>query len=206
MVSPTSGPGSRPRGVVRARLLQAGIELAAQGGPEAVVLREAARLVGVAPSAAYRHFADRDALVTAVAAVALRRLAEAMLDRIEALPEMTPATRAAAAMGEVGRGYVDFAVAEPGLFHTAFSRARPTLDGPGPYDVLSDALDECVRTGIITAERREGADRFCWSAVHGFAELHVGGPLAHEPARVRAAGLDVVLARIGDALFSGPLR
>ncbi len=94
-------------------------------------------------------------------------------------------------------------MAEPGLFHTAFSRARPTLDGPGPYDVLTDALDECVRTGVITAERREGADRFCWSAVHGFAELHVGGPLAHEPAEVRAAGLDVVLARVGDALFSG---
>ena len=70
------------------------------------------------------------------------------------------------------------------------------------HDVLTDALDECVRTGVITTERREGADRFCWSAVHGFAELHVGGPLAHEPDQVPAAGLDVLLARIGDALFS----
>jgi AcrR family transcriptional regulator len=190
--------------VVRARLLQAGVDLAGRGGPDAVVLREVTRLVGVAPNAAYRHFADREALVSGVAAVALRRLAQAMLDRIDALPAMTPPQHAAAALGEVGRAYVDFAVSEPGLFHTAFAvGARPELDGPGPHDVLADALDECVRCAVIAPEKREWADRFCWSAVHGFAELHVGGPLAAEPAAARAAGLDVVLARIGDALFSG---
>ncbi len=201
--APRSGPGSRPRGVVRAGLLQAGVDLARRGGPEAVVLREATRMVGVAPNTAYRHFADREALVAAVAAVALRRLAQAMLERIDALPTMAPPQRAGAALGEVGRAYVDFAVAEPGLFHTAFApRSRPALDGPGPHEVLSDALDECVRAGVLAPTKRERADQFCWSAVHGFAELHVGGPLAAEPAPALAAGLDVVLARIGDALFS----
>ena len=168
-----------------------------------MVLREATRMVGVAPNAAYRHFADREALVSAVAAVALRRLAQAMLERIDALPAMAPPRRAAAALGEVGRAYVDFAIAEPGLFHTAFApRTRPALDGPGPHKVLTDVLDECVRTGVIAPAKREWADRFCWSTVHGFAELHVGGPLAAEPPGALAAGLDGVLARIADALFS----
>ncbi|MEU9375986.1 helix-turn-helix domain-containing protein [Streptomyces sp. NPDC048255] len=47
-------------------LIKAGVELARQGGPEAVVLRAATRHVGVAPNAAYRHFADRSALLHAV--------------------------------------------------------------------------------------------------------------------------------------------
>ena len=114
------------------QLLQAG-STSPPGAAPTGVLREATRLVGVAPNAAYRHFADREALVSAVAAVALRRLAQTMLERIDALPTMAPPQRAGAALGEVGRAYVDFAVAEPGLFHTAFApRTRPALDGPGP--------------------------------------------------------------------------
>jgi AcrR family transcriptional regulator len=176
--------------------------MARRGGPDAVVLREATRSVGVAPNAAYRHFADREALVSAVAAVALGQLAATMLERIQALPDLRPPQRAAAALGEVGRSYVDFAVTEPGLFHTAFAiGTRPVLDGPGPQEVLTDALDECVRTGVISGEKRKWADRFCWSTVHGFAALHVGGPLTDETADDREAGLEAVLARIGDALF-----
>ncbi|HEX3711228.1 MAG TPA: TetR family transcriptional regulator, partial [Trebonia sp.] len=56
----------RPRGAVRDGLVAAGLELARAGGPEAVVLREATRMVGVVPNAAYRHFADRDELLAAV--------------------------------------------------------------------------------------------------------------------------------------------
>src|SRR5919198_837232 len=58
--------GPRPRGTVRSALVDAGVELARSGGPDAVVLREVTRMVGVVPNAAYRHFADRDALIAAV--------------------------------------------------------------------------------------------------------------------------------------------
>ena len=58
--------GPRPRGTVRSALVEAGLELARSGGPDAVVLREVTRMVGVVPNAAYRHFADRDALLAAV--------------------------------------------------------------------------------------------------------------------------------------------
>src|SRR6201998_1498889 len=68
----------RPRGAVRDGLIAAGLELARAGGPDAVVLREAARIVGVVPNAAYRHFADREDLLAAVSTAAMRELAPRM--------------------------------------------------------------------------------------------------------------------------------
>ena len=63
---PENGPARKAptrstyrHGDLRRALLEAGIELARQGGPEAVVLREATRRAGVVPNAAYRHFASR---------------------------------------------------------------------------------------------------------------------------------------------------
>src|SRR5690349_14129905 len=67
-------PGRRPRGVVRDRLVEAGLELARAGGPDAVVLREVTRKVGVVPNAAYRHFANHDELLAAVCTEAMREL------------------------------------------------------------------------------------------------------------------------------------
>src|SRR5215470_3511096 len=61
----------RPRGAVRDGLVAAGLDLARTGGPDAVVLREATRMVGVVPNAAYRHFADRDELLAAVCTAAM---------------------------------------------------------------------------------------------------------------------------------------
>src|SRR5690348_16673402 len=72
--------GPRPRGAVRAALVQAGLELARSGGPDAVVLREVTRMVGVVPNAAYRHFADRDGLLAAVRDEAVAELAGRMAD------------------------------------------------------------------------------------------------------------------------------
>ena len=68
----------RPRGAVRDGLVAAGLELARAGGPDAVVLREATRMVGVVPNAAYRHFADHDELLAAVCAAAMRAASSPM--------------------------------------------------------------------------------------------------------------------------------
>jgi AcrR family transcriptional regulator len=68
----------RPRGAVRDGLVAAGLELARTGGPDAVVLREATRIVGVVPNAAYRHFTGRDELLAAVCAAAMGELADRM--------------------------------------------------------------------------------------------------------------------------------
>src|SRR5882757_4976690 len=74
-------------GDLRRALIEAGVELARAGGPDAIVLRAATRQVGVAPNAAYRHFADAKALQRAVCAAAQAELARAMETELSALPE-----------------------------------------------------------------------------------------------------------------------
>lgn len=177
-------------GDLRRALIDAGIELARAGGPNAVVLREATRRAGVAPNAAYRHFASREALLQAVRASALSAVARAMEAELDTLAADLPAADLArASVRAVGTGYLRFAVEETGLFRTAFGPSKqliqttpelPTAGNSGlnPFELLGAALDELVAAGVMPLTRRPGAEFLAWSAVHGLAVLVVDGPLA----------------------------
>src|ERR1700687_1100658 len=83
------GPPERStyrHGDLRRVLIEAGVELARDGGPDAVVLREATRRAGVVPNAAYRHFASRRELLQAVRSAALAKLAAAMESELAGPP------------------------------------------------------------------------------------------------------------------------
>jgi len=196
-------------GDLRQALLAAGIELAREGGPDAVVLREATRRVGVSPNAAYRHFADREALLNAVSDAALAELAASIDSIFDSIPPGTPESVARAQLRAVGTGYVTFALDEPGMFHAAFfvpsdleSSSAPTKAGPSgrsPLELLTVALDQFVASGIMPASRRPQAEFLAWSAVHGFALLVLDGPLRALP---RAAA-DAVTQRVIDMVEAG---
>ncbi|PNG23817.1 TetR/AcrR family transcriptional regulator [Streptomyces cahuitamycinicus] len=175
-------------GGLRAALVEAGLKAARTGGAGALGLRELTRSVGVTPNAAYRHFADRQALVLAVAAETQDRLAQAMLDRMTTVRRAAhPAERAVQHLRGVGLGYIQFALSEPGWFELAIlTQEQPRGDSPHlavgdrvppPYQLLLDTLDEMVDTGALTPQRRTDAEWICWSAVHGFADLATRGPL-----------------------------
>ena len=186
-------------GDLRRALLDAGIALAREGGPTAVVLREATRQAGVAPNAAYRHFANHQALFDAVRAHALGALAQAIeREWRKALRVREPAAQARALLRAVGTGYLGFAQAETGLFRTAFvfgqhevqvppDPARTAVLGLNPFELLGAALDAMVATGVLPAERRPQAEYLAWSAVHGMALLIIDGPLRGTPATARRA-------------------
>ncbi|MFD1894558.1 TetR/AcrR family transcriptional regulator [Ottowia beijingensis] len=186
-------------GDLRRALLDAGIALAREGGPAAVVLREATRQAGVAPNAAYRHFANHQALFDAVRAHALGALAQAIeREWRKALRVREPAAQARALLRAVGTGYLGFAQAETGLFRTAFvfgqhevqvppDPARTAALGLNPFELLGAALDAMVATGVLPAERRPQAEYLAWSAVHGMALLIIDGPLRGTPATARRA-------------------
>jgi AcrR family transcriptional regulator len=177
----------RPRGAVRDGLIAAGLELARTGGPDAVVLREAARTVGVVPNAAYRHFADRDELLAAVSTAAMHELAARMaagVSRVRGKHDDPAAARRR--LRAIGRAYLEFAGAEPGLFATAFAlphrHAYGAPDGwtgqdPMPLDQLRAVLDELVRAGVLNGRRRAGIEYPIWSTMHGLAVLTGQGPL-----------------------------
>jgi AcrR family transcriptional regulator len=165
--------------MVRASLVDAGLELARSGGPDAVVLREVTRMVGVVPNTAYRHFADRDALLAAVRDAALGELAKRMADgmsRVRAGPH-TP-TGARLRLGAVGRAYLEFARTEPGLFDTAFTATEhppAAADGePRPFEHLQAALDDLVVAGLLDPRRRPDVEYPTWATVHGLAVLFRG--------------------------------
>ncbi|HUJ07783.1 MAG TPA: TetR-like C-terminal domain-containing protein, partial [Streptosporangiaceae bacterium] len=161
-------------------------EMARVGGPDAIVLRAAARAAGVSAAAAYRHFADHDELLQVVRERAIDALGAAMRTSLDAgQPLADPAAESLRRMHALGRAYIDFALTNPGLFRTAFCRPdSPVPDvadkiaSRRPYALVSGVLDELVEHGVLDAARRPGAEISAWAAVHGLATLLVDGPLA----------------------------
>jgi AcrR family transcriptional regulator len=193
-------------------LTVAATQLAREGGPEAVVLREAARKVGVSATAAYRHFAGHGDLIHAVKDQAGEALAASMRAALAATPPLPDlASEALRRMDAIGRAYLRFAVTEPGLYRTAFCRAeagQPTLaeradlmgESP-PYQILSECLDLLVAAGLLTPERRPYAEVFAWSCTHGLAMLMLDGPLNHLPESEREPVIDRVLTGVIQGLI-----
>ncbi len=205
--------GTYHHGNLRPALVEAAVALAKERGPEGVVLREVARQTGVSHNAAYRHFTDRDELLAEVAAAAMQQLASAMKAELSTVEEQEPAARALARLRATGHAYVHFALAQPGLFEVAFAATAGPADGSGspvipeenededplesdPYALLGLTLDDLVVAGAVTAQRRAGAEALCWSAVHGFAVLHLHGPLRDVPAEAREESLEQLLDQI----------
>jgi len=183
-------------GDLRRALIEAGVALAREGGPDSVALREATRRAGVVPNAAYRHFASHAELLHAVRAEALAAVARAMEAELERASRAHPAGRSAtskvirarARLRAVGLGYIRSAVAEPGLFRVAFRSPAAAIEtspdpakagesGLNPFELLGTVLDELVSAGALPAERRPHAEYVAWSAVHGLAMLVLDGPL-----------------------------
>jgi AcrR family transcriptional regulator len=177
-------------GALREALIEAAVGLARDGGPDAVVLREVARRVGVSPNAAYRHFTDLPDLMNAVCDAALGLLAESMESELPASMDASDAvTESLNYLLAAGRGYVHFALAEPGLFAAAFARSKNEMGNFGGQSkggmtaagFLLRALDGLIAAGLMAAEDREAAQTYAWAAVHGLSTLLLG-PLGAVPA------------------------
>jgi AcrR family transcriptional regulator len=216
-----SGRGRYHHGDLANALTQAGVALAREGGPDAVVLREAARRVGVSPAAAYRHFTAHDDLLYAVKLQAQQALADRMLDSLGSSAVCDdPTAEAVRRLSAIGLAYVRFALSEPGLFRAAFCHAEPSEPGlPDGADrdqprsieqlqqfrtfqLLSETLDTLVELGVLPPERRPNAEIPAWAAVHGLAMLLLDGPLGLDSAEAREA----LLMQTVDTIINGIIR
>jgi len=203
-------PRRRPRGAVRDGLVAAGLELARAGGPDAVVLREATRIVGVVPNAAYRHFAGRDELLAAVCAAAMGELADRMAAGVARVRgKYGDAAAAQRRLGAIGAEYLRFAREEPGLFATAFALPQQHTYGVpdertgrdrSPLGQLRTVLDELADSGVLPRQRRDGIEYPIWSAVHGLAVLTGQGPLRDVPEATRRRLDQLTFTFIGEGL------
>ena len=156
-------------GDLRNALLDAAEALIRERGADGWSLREASARVGVSPSAAYHHFASREALVRALADRVIARVGERL------------AAAAATAHGDqqqpliaVGCEYVRWAVEDPAVARVAFAAGRTepaTRISPHPHDVLAAELDRLADAGALPASARPGAEFVIWAAMHGLAVL-----------------------------------
>lgn len=204
MESSASGKRGYHHGDLRNALVNAAADLAAKGGPASVTIRAAAREVGVTPTAAYRHFAGHEELLTAAKDCAQEDLVAAMQKEIAARGTTgDPVHRALAKFGALGRGYIAFARAQPGLFRTVFSPDAPSMPAEhsqdGPFQLLARTLDELVEVGYLPRERRQLAELSAWAVVHGLATL-LDGPLRELPAGMRDEAIVSTMLTLGHGL------
>lgn len=177
-------------GELRTALLDAAEALVRERGADGWSLREASARVGVSSSAAYHHFASRDALVRALRRRVLAELGERLSEDVDrtAAPEASDDHQRR--LVAVGRTYVRWAVEDPSVARLAFGAGAPAGDytsespsgsasdsatSPHPHDILDAELDRLVEVGGLPAAARPGADFVVWAAVHGLATLLVDG-------------------------------
>lgn len=149
-------------------LVDAAVSLLGEGDAESISLREVARRAGVSHAAPYNHFADKQALLKAVALRGFEGLERSMKEA-QAIAGSSPGEQLVAA----GIGYVLFARREPALFQLMFNRVSCPVDGvkssQGAFQVLLG--------GVQALGRREEDALFAWAQVHGLAVMFTQGTL-----------------------------
>lgn len=190
----TSEKSGYHHGDLRASLLTAAMRMLEEGEPFS--LRALAREAGVSPTAPYRHFKDRDALESALAAQGLRDLKVDLTEGRE-----LPAS--AADLGELAVAYVEFALRRPALFRVMFGNACDTGSAERVeaaaeiHDLLAAAMTRVFPDVDADALASAG-----WALAHGMAYLYMDGKLQAESTeeigdRVRAAFAAILAARAG---------
>ncbi|WP_404362187.1 TetR/AcrR family transcriptional regulator [Corallococcus coralloides] len=197
--------GRYHHGDLRQALVDAAVALIAEEGFGALSLREVARRAGVTHAAPYRHFADKEALLEAVAHEGFRAMAREMRERMA--PHTGPLERLYAA----GEAYVLFAVRHPPHFRVMFGPhfTRPMSPPPEPegeqgaFTLLVSSIEAGQAAGLLRPGESRPLTLTAWSLVHGLASLFVDRQLGESPQGAEAAE---ALARVQTRLLVEGLR
>ncbi len=198
-------------GNLRAALVEAGVQLCREQGPQAIALRPLSRQLGVAPNAVYAHFATLAQLRGAVAERAIELLGEQMERTLADHPTTGDArSQAVQRLRLVGLGYVQFAASEPWLFRLAMQEVPggqgvdqvcedgPIAGGDLPGALLRSALEGLIDQGLLRPDKLPEAAGACWAMVHGLGMLSLRDPgdvtSTNIPEQLVESSLDVVVA------------
>jgi AcrR family transcriptional regulator len=189
-------------------LVTAALEIIGKRGPEAFTLREVAAAVGVTHGAAYRHFADKEALLAAVAEEGYRGLAQKLASAANAaITEPTARVRA------LGAAYVAFAMARPAHYRVMWG---PRVNEDGRFPSLEAAIAEAFALVIAEFERGQAKGAFrddepardlsiaFWVAAHGYIELVLRRRLKVKSEAVAVAYFGRLLTPFLDGLTARP--
>ncbi|WP_373695380.1 TetR/AcrR family transcriptional regulator [Microbacterium maritypicum] len=182
MLSVSTSEKTYHHGDLRAALLDAAIQALEAGEPFS--LRAVARRAGVSPAAPYRHFADREALDSAVAVEGFKDLQADLAAALERVPAASPAP---VVIAQLGIAYVTFALRRPAVFRLMFGNECDESDSDrvrashGLHAVLNDAIEELFSGADVPS-----LSTALWSMAHGLAFLHLDGKFRPEPAEAVA--------------------
>jgi AcrR family transcriptional regulator len=189
MAQSTRADGQTPRpyhhGNLRRALLDEALVTIRAEGVNALTLRDIGARLGVSRTALYRHFADKRALLTAVATEGFRTLRQQLVTAWEA------GGRGRSGFQSMGVAYVRFAIANPSHYCVMFGgfvdpkAPEPDLaaEAGGAFQALMDGLAALQRDGMVRCDDTLLMARFVWAVVHGIAMLGINGQLP-EPAGV----------------------
>ena len=189
-------------GDLKRALREAARKLIGEKGPTGFTIAEAARAVGVSPSAMYRHFSDRDALLADVALQGFREFAD-RLEKARSNPRHTPLQ----ALDALGRAYLSFAADEPAAFIAMFESGLQISETPelrAEADRAFNALHRAVAAvvAMVPPERRPPtlmAAMHIWTLSHGVATLFGRGarPSPMTPEEMLESAVGVYLRGLG---------
>jgi AcrR family transcriptional regulator len=172
-------------------------------GVEALTLRDVGARLGVSRTALYRHFADKEALLAAVATEGFRTFRRALIDAWE------EGGHGRAGFEAQGRAYIAFARTNPGHYRVMFggfidkSACDPELaqEASGAFRALLDAVVELLQQGLVREGDPEALALFAWSSVHGVAMLAIDGLLARP-----GVDIDAVTRSVVERIWDGVAR
>ena len=173
MTSRTKDPKPYHHGNLSDALLAAARRLLETEGHSNLSLRKCAQAVGVSATAPQNHFANKTALLTALAAQGYAELHSYMVKGVTD-DGASRATRRRAAL----LGYVAFAQDHPALYELMFARDRVASDNPelmrhvgACFVILADIAKGMGRYEGTEAQIDAKQQMFVWSLVHGYAQL-----------------------------------
>ena len=211
--------GRYHHGDLRSALIDAAIDVIAERGVRDFSMAEASRRLGVTTAAPYRHFADRDELLAAVATRALTVFA-AMLsaaadqaghaDRAHHAGHADAVDTSAERLAAMAGAYVRFAADRRPLFETLFSSGLDKSRHPElqrawePVDALLTAVPLEVCEGDPAAA--EALSDAIEASAHGYAMLLNDGEYGDGPDAVDATADRAVAAARALIAGRGALR
>lgn len=179
-------------GDLKNALIAAGLALLASEGVDRLTLRAVARRAGVSHTAPYRHFANKEALLAAIAEDGFAQLAATLDAALGVGDQATVIAATRSATGRVvagGLAYVQFAQQNPAIFRLMFS---PMVGDRSHYPTLYLAAKRAFNLLLAAIVAGQGQDEFVagpadvltmslWAMVHGLATLVIDNQIPVAP-------------------------
>ena len=182
----------REREEMKNLILQTAMRLFLDEGYDKVSMRRIADEIEYSPGTIYLYFRDKDEIMYALHSIAFGKFHQALAAMGT---DKDPYQR----LMEGGRGYVDFALANPELYELMFIMRAPARsipegkewkEGKHSYNMLRDTVQDGVTAGVLPSDTDvDAATLYFWSTVHGMASLAIRGRLDMCGGKQEIAGL-----------------